>query len=74
MSYKGLTEEETNFLIKIGQINKPEAVVKKAAVKNEEFQVDEDATVSNVVNGAYVQCWLWVDAETKPKRSKRTKA
>jgi hypothetical protein len=45
-----------------------------AAVKNEEFQVDEDATVSNVVNGAYVQCWLWVDAETKPKRSKRTKA
>ena len=47
---------------------------KLAAVKNEEFQVDEDATVSNVVNGAYVQCWLWVDAETKPKRSKRTKA
>ena len=45
-----------------------------AAVKNEDFQVDEDATVSNVVNGAYVQCWLWVDAETKPKRSKRTKA
>ena len=33
MSYKGLTEEETKFLIKIGQINKPEAVVKKAAVK-----------------------------------------
>ena len=38
MSYQGLTEEETNFLIKIGQINKPEAVVKKAAVKNEEGQ------------------------------------
>jgi hypothetical protein len=36
MSYQGLTEEETNFLIKIGQINKPEAVVKKAAAKKEE--------------------------------------
>ena len=36
MSYKGFTEEETNFLIKIGQINKPEAVVKKTAAKKEE--------------------------------------
>ena len=36
MAYKGFTEEETNFLAKIGQINKPEAVVKKAAVKKEE--------------------------------------
>ena len=36
MAYKGLTEEETNFLIKIGQINKPEAVVKKTAAKKEE--------------------------------------
>ena len=36
MAYKGFTEEETNFLIKIGQINKPEAVVKKTAAKKEE--------------------------------------
>jgi hypothetical protein len=36
MSYKGFTEEETKFLIKIGQINKPIAVVKKAAAKKEE--------------------------------------
>jgi hypothetical protein len=36
MSYKGFTEEETKFLIKIGQINKPEVVVKKAATKKEE--------------------------------------
>ena len=36
MSYKGFTEEEYDFLAKIGQINKPEAVVKKAAVKKEE--------------------------------------
>lgn len=38
MSYKGLTEEDTKFLIKIGQINKPEVVVKKAATKKEEGQ------------------------------------
>ena len=36
MSYKGFTEEETKFLIKIGQINKPIAVVKKTAAKKEE--------------------------------------
>ena len=36
MSYKGFTEEEANFLAKIGQINKPEAVVKKTAAKKEE--------------------------------------
>jgi len=36
MTYKGFTEEEANFLVKIGQINKPEVVVKKAAAKKEE--------------------------------------
>ena len=36
MGYKGFTEDETNFLITIGQIIKPEAVVKKAAAKKEE--------------------------------------
>ena len=36
MAYKGFTEEETNFLIKIGQINKPETTVKKSVVKKEE--------------------------------------
>jgi hypothetical protein len=39
MSYKGFTEEETKFLIKIGQINKPEVVVKKAAAKKEEGEL-----------------------------------
>ncbi len=45
-----------------------------AAVKSEEFMVDDDAVVSSIKTGAYVQCWLWVDAETKPKRTKRAKA
>jgi hypothetical protein len=36
MSYKGLTEEETNFLIKIGQITDQPAAVKKPAAKKDE--------------------------------------
>ena len=37
MSYKGFTQEETNFLIKIGQItDKPAAVKKPAARKDED--------------------------------------
>jgi len=36
MSYKGLTEEEHKFLVKIGQITDQPAAVKKTAAKKEE--------------------------------------
>ncbi len=36
MSYKGLTEEEHNFLVKIGQITDQPAAVKRPAAKKEE--------------------------------------
>ena len=36
MSYKGLTEEEHNFLVKIGQITDQSAAVKRPAAKKEE--------------------------------------
>ena len=36
MAYKGLTEEEHNFLVKIGQITDQPAAVKKPAAKKEE--------------------------------------
>jgi len=36
MSYKGFTEEEHDFLVKIGQITDQPAAVKKPAVKKEE--------------------------------------
>jgi hypothetical protein len=39
--------------------------------KSEELIVDDDANVSIMNDGAYVQCWLWVENETKPKRNKR---
>jgi len=36
MSYKGLTEEEHKFLVKIGQITDQPAAVKRPAAKKEE--------------------------------------
>lgn len=36
MAYKGLTEEEYNFLVKIGQITDQPAAVKKPAAKKDE--------------------------------------
>ncbi len=36
MSYKGLTEEEHDFLVKIGQITDQPAAVKRPAAKKEE--------------------------------------
>ena len=36
MSYKGLTEEEHNFLVKIGQITEQPAAVKRPAAKKDE--------------------------------------
>lgn len=36
MSYKGLTEEEHNFLVKIGQITDQPAAAKKPAAKKDE--------------------------------------
>jgi len=36
MSYKGFTEEEHDFLVKIGQITDQPAAVKRPAAKKEE--------------------------------------
>jgi hypothetical protein len=36
MSYKGLTEEEHKFLVKIGQITDQPAAVKRPAAKKDE--------------------------------------
>ena len=36
MSYKGFTEEEYDFLVKIGQITDKPAAVKKPAARNDE--------------------------------------
>lgn len=40
--------------------------------ENEEIVVDEDANVSVMEDGAYVQCWVWVE-NNKKKIRKHTK-
>lgn len=38
---------------------------------NEELVIDDDALVSSSNTGAYVQCWVWVENETKAKRTRK---
>jgi aconitase B len=45
--------------------------IDSTAVKNEELMVDEDALVSSSKTGAYVQCWVWVESDVKPKRTRK---
>jgi uncharacterized protein YpbB len=45
--------------------------IDSSAVTNEELLVDSDAVVSFDKTGAYVQCWLWVENETKPKKTRK---
>jgi len=37
----------------------------------EDLIIDDDANVSAMTNGAYVQCWMWVDSSPKAKKTKR---
>lgn len=41
------------------------------AWNNDELTIDDDALVSSSNTGAYVQCWVWVENDTKPKRTRR---
>lgn len=37
---------------------------------NEDILVDEDANISTTEDGAYVQCWVWID-NSSGKKTKR---
>lgn len=39
---------------------------------NDELFIDEDALVSEDAQGAYVHCWLWVNNDTKVRKSRKT--
>ena len=41
------------------------------SIENEDFIVDDDATVSVLKDGAYVSVWMWVENATKPKRTRK---
>jgi Cu/Ag efflux protein CusF len=40
-------------------------------VNTEEFIVDDDAVISPMKDGAYVQLWMWVENPTNPKRTRK---
>ena len=40
-------------------------------VSNEEISVDVDALVASTKTGSYVHCWVWVENDVKPKRSRK---
>lgn len=73
LDYQLNQAKKDNASFRLAAQNKLSKIDAKA-YNNEELLIDEDALVSSSKTGAYVQCWLWVDAETKPKRSKRAKA
>lgn len=41
------------------------------AWKNDELAIDDDALVSSTSSGAFVQCWVWVENNVKPKRTRK---
>lgn len=43
----------------------------QTAFNNEELVIDDDAVVSSSGSGAYVQCWVWVENESKPKKTRK---
>lgn len=38
---------------------------------NDELAVDDDALVSSTATGAHVQCWVWVENDVKPRRTRK---
>jgi len=61
---KKFTEYKTNAVNKLRAFD-------ENSIENEDFIIDDDAMVSAVKDGAYVQVWMWVENATKPKRTRK---
>lgn len=68
--YQSVKQEVDNAKYRLAAMNKLTKIDSKAC-NNEELLVDDDALVSSSNTGAYVQCWLWVDNDVKPKRTRK---
>lgn len=74
--YKNLNSKENikKFAdYKVSAVNKLR-LLDSSYVDSEEFIVDDDAMVSATKDGAYVQVWMWVDSNTKQKRTRKKTA
>lgn len=65
---KNYSNQNSNY--KLAANNKLQKIDSKAFT-NEELVVDSDAIVSQSQQGAYVQCWLWVENENKTRKTRR---
>jgi hypothetical protein len=70
LQYQSVKQEVDNAKYRLAAMNKLTKIDSKAC-NNEEILVDDDALVSSSNTGAYVQCWLWVDNDVKPKRTRK---
>ena len=59
-----------NSIYRLAAQNKLSKLDSKAC-NNEELTIDDDALVSSTSTGAFVQCWVWVENDVKPKRSRK---
>ncbi len=59
-----------NSIYRLAAQNKLSKLDSKAW-NNDELAIDDDALVSSTPSGAFVQCWLWVENDVKPKRSRK---
>lgn len=59
-----------NSIYRLAAQNKLSKLDSKAW-NNDELAIDDDALVSATPSGAFVQCWLWVENDVKPKRSRK---
>ena len=59
-----------NSIYRLAAQNKLSKLDSKAW-NNEELTIDDDALVSSTSTGAFVQCWVWVENDVKPKRSRK---
>lgn len=70
IKYQSTKQDVDNSKYRLAAANKLTKIDSKAC-NNEELLVDDDALVSSSNTGAYVQCWLWVDNDVKPKRTRK---
>lgn len=70
LDYQLNKAKSDNSIYRLAAQNKLTKIDAKS-YNNEELLVDDDALVSSSNTGAYVQCWVWVENETKPKRTRK---
>jgi hypothetical protein len=70
LKFQSDKNDAENSKFRLAAANKLTKIDSKS-YNNQELLVDDDALVSSTNTGAYVHCWLWVDNDVKPKRTRK---